>query len=335
MAPGGPTHDLDSLNREIARKQFLPGWNRRSHPPMWAEPAGEFESALWRYRDAVDALQRSAGVVPAAMTERRNLILVNPRKGNDYPTVRTHVLAYQMVIPGDVARTHRHSPHAGRVILQSSGAYTIVDGVRIDMRPGDVVLTPSMHWHGHGHEGDDPAIWVDFLDVPLVHLLEPMFFEPYPGDWQGWDRATRDTPLLYPFDESLEALKKAEPDVEGIYGRRIELGSPALPTVGLYVQQLSENERTTPYRTTANFEYVVVEGRGNARIGETQVPWERGDVFIVPAWTHQSITALEPSILVAITDEPLQRYCGYLRVEKADGPRPSPIETASSSYRAG
>ncbi len=39
-----------------------------------------------------------------------------------------------------------------------------------------MVLTPGWSWHGHGHDGDEPAYWFDGLDVPLTHLLEPMFF---------------------------------------------------------------------------------------------------------------------------------------------------------------
>jgi gentisate 1,2-dioxygenase len=39
------------------------------------------------------------------------------------------------------------------------------------METGDVVTTPGWCWHGQ------PAYWFDGLDVPLTHLLEPMFYE--------------------------------------------------------------------------------------------------------------------------------------------------------------
>ncbi len=82
-----------------------------------------------------------------------------------------------MILPGERARSHRHSPHALRFVLDvPDTAYTVVDGTRIDMRPGDVLLTPGWHWHGHGNDGDRPGYWVDFLDVPTVQLLEPMRF---------------------------------------------------------------------------------------------------------------------------------------------------------------
>ena len=42
--------------------------------------------------------------------------------------------------------------------------------------PGDVVLTPSWSWHGHANESDATSYWIDFLDIPFVHLTEAMFF---------------------------------------------------------------------------------------------------------------------------------------------------------------
>jgi gentisate 1,2-dioxygenase len=108
----------------------------------------------------------------------------NPLEGNTYATTRTLIAAYQMILPGEKARSHRHTPNALRLILEGEGAYTVVDGVRLDMHPGDVVLTPNWYWHGHCSEADVPCYWLDGLDVPLVHLLQPMFFESYPGGFQ-------------------------------------------------------------------------------------------------------------------------------------------------------
>lgn len=327
----------EDFNSEIARHQLLPGWNRRGNPPMWSEPKSDFVPAVWHYADAADLLARSADHIPAERTERRNLIMVNPWPGNRYPTLKTQVLAYQMVLPGERARTHRHSPHAGRIVLESDGAYTIVNGVRIPMQPGDVLLTPGMHWHGHAHDGAAPAVWVDFLDVPLVQLLEPMFFEPYPGDWQPATSETRDTPLLFPYEITRQRLATTGPDPSGRYGRRVELGDPALPTVGLYVQQLDAGTSTSPFRTSANCHYVVLEGEGNSMVEGVEVTWSRGDTIAVPSWHGQRHHSERGAVLVAITDEPLQRYCGYLRTEDCDAD-PGPAgrgELPASEYRVG
>jgi gentisate 1,2-dioxygenase len=178
---------------------------------------------------------------------------------------------------------------------------------------------------------------VDFLDVPLVQLLEPMFFEPYPGDWQSAERETRDTPLLFPYDVTKARLAATEPDATGRYGRRVELGDPALPTVGLYMQQLEPGTTTSPFRTSANYQYVVVEGEGSSVIEGVEVSWSRGDAIAAPSWSGQFHRSEHGAVLLAITDEPLQRYCGYLRTEAYEaGSGPGEHrELAASDYRVG
>ena len=131
-------------------------------------------------RAALDAAGR---FVNTELAERRNLILANPVAGNKYPTVKTLVAAYQMVKAGEVARSHRHTANALRLVLDTGErAYTIVEGKKIPMEPGDVLLTPNWYWHGHSNEGPANAYWMDFLDVPTVHMLGPMFFEHHPDD---------------------------------------------------------------------------------------------------------------------------------------------------------
>ena len=119
---------------------FSPGWAKRE-PQMWAEPRRRFVPTVWRYREALDALTKATEFVSTEFAERRNLILVNPIENNIYPTCRHLVAAYQLVLPGETARSHRHSPNALRLVLDATeGVYTLVDGIRVDMAPGDVVL---------------------------------------------------------------------------------------------------------------------------------------------------------------------------------------------------
>ena len=65
------------------------------------------------------------------------------------------------------------------------------------METGDVVLTPGWCWHGHGHDGDEPAYWFDGLDVPLTHLLEPMFFQEHPQKHQKVERVVQTSPYRF------------------------------------------------------------------------------------------------------------------------------------------
>jgi gentisate 1,2-dioxygenase len=72
-----------------------------------------------------------------------------------------------MILPGEVAPSHRHSAHALRVILDAKGSYSVVNGEKTPMETGDIILTPGGFWHGHGHEGAEPAYWLDGLDYSL------------------------------------------------------------------------------------------------------------------------------------------------------------------------
>src|SRR5258708_33999565 len=108
---------------------------------------------------------------------RSNIFMRNPVPVNEYATLRTLVAAYQSILPGEQARTHRHAPHALRVILDAKGAYSVVDGDKHPMETGDIVLTPGWSWHGHGHDGAEPAYWFERLHRPRPRALEPVFVE--------------------------------------------------------------------------------------------------------------------------------------------------------------
>src|SRR6266446_898744 len=111
-------HDPQSpYYSELGRLSFSPGW-ARPEPSMWPVPKPKFRPAVWRFAAAKVALDASGDLVPAEQTERRNLIMVNPIEGNVYATTRHLVAAYQCVLAGETARTHRHTPAALRLVLQ-------------------------------------------------------------------------------------------------------------------------------------------------------------------------------------------------------------------------
>ena len=128
--------------------------------------------------------------------------------------------AYQMMLPGEFAHSHWHSPHALRVILEGEGSYTVVNGVRLDMHPGDVVLTPGGYWHWHGVDGDEPCSWVDVLDRPLTILLEPVFQDYHPDGHEPVTESATASPFLFPWQETLERAPNApSPTPTGASGR--------------------------------------------------------------------------------------------------------------------
>src|SRR5262249_15028811 len=73
------------------------------------------------------------------------------------------------------------SPYHGGVSLHPArqGRYTNVDGQKMIMEEGDLILTPQWAWHEHAHEGDEPIVWIDGLDVPFIQSLQVVSFQPY------------------------------------------------------------------------------------------------------------------------------------------------------------
>ena len=79
--------------------------------------------------------------------------------------------------PNEVMPPHRHSPNAIRFGLTGKGNFTGVDGEDITFGPGDMVLTPDDTWHNHGNVGNEPAVNLSVLDLPLVETLNAIYFE--------------------------------------------------------------------------------------------------------------------------------------------------------------
>lgn len=306
---------LDELYGLLKPMHVGPGWAKPT-PSLWDEPRKTFVPAHWRYDQAKAALDAAGRLINTELAERRNLILFNPVPGNDYATTRTLLAAYQMILPGEKARSHRHTPNALRLIVDAEpGAYTVVDGEKIPMVPGDVLLTPNWRWHGHGNESSAPAYWIDFLDTPLIHALEPMFFEPHPQTYEPVARIAADSPMRFSWEATLFRLDAAPSDPGGPYGTQIALGDPAMKTIGLHMMRLEAGIATATHRTTANNIYAVAKGAGETVIDGIRFLWSRGDCLAVPAWRPHSHKASGDAVLLRVTDEPLLAPLDLLREE--------------------
>lgn len=297
------------------------GWHRPAGPALWPEPRKTLLPAVWHYDEIKGVLDAAGRLVDHTQADRRNVTLTNPAEGNVYPTVRTLVAAYQLIKPGEVALAHHHTPAALRIILEGHGTFTVVEGDRVEMRPGDVLLTPSWTWHEHSAAEDaDDCYWVDILDVPLVHLLEPMFFERHPDGLQREVRDLDASPIAFRWEESLARLaaETAAP-ADGMAEREIELqgadGGPAMPTIALHVQQMAAGFASPTRRTTANSLFTVVEGAGRTTVDGETLEWRRGDIVAVPAWRPYRHEVDEDARLVRASDEPVYAALGLLRAE--------------------
>lgn len=307
--------DLPDLYGRLDRVRMKNGWAKPT-PSLYPEPKQPFVPAHWRYVDARGALHAAGRLVGTEWAERRNLIMANPVPGNDYATVRTLVGAYQMVKGGETARSHRHSPNAMRVVLEADqDTYTIVDGVKVPMLPGDVLLTPNMCYHGHSNESGQEAYWVDFLDAPLVQHLGPMFFELHPDTLERADRIDPASPMRFAHADYLPRLLAAPAVAPGV--RTLELGPPRLDTFDRTVVRLDAGARWVCPRDTVNRIFTVIEGRGRSTVNGESFAWERGDMLAVPSWYVHEHQATQDAVLLQVSDAPLMHMLNWYRTGAA------------------
>jgi gentisate 1,2-dioxygenase len=254
--------------------------------------------------EARAALQEASRFVGTDVAERRNLIMVNPAPGNTYATTHNIVAAYQMIQPGETARSHRHTPAALRLVLDAGDdVYTVVDGNRVDMTPGDVVLTPSWCWHGHANEGNETAFWLDFLDVPFVRHVGANFFEHHP------DALQRPTPRDSAFRIPLATVLATGTGIQSV-----EIAKYVMPTIGLHAIRLPSGAVTEKLHEAANNLYAVVSGTVRATIDGHQDEFlGRGDVLAVPVWHGHVLHGVEDAALLRVTDEQIMAKFGLLR----------------------
>ncbi|QHE86796.1 cupin domain-containing protein [Hydrogenophaga sp. BPS33] len=308
--------NVDELVRAIDTLHCTPGWVRREQPLFWPAPRSTFLPVHWRYAQIRPALLAAGRVIGTDLAERRNFVLRNPVPGNHFATTRTLVGAYQSILPGERARSHRHSPHALRVILESHGSYSVVNGRQHPMESGDIVLTPGHHWHGHGHEGSEQAFWFDCLDLPLVHLLEPMRAEDHPQHWEPNAVREDHSPMRIEWADTqarLAALAGTPADAH--VGRTLDVTSPLMPTITIKVHHWASGWRGGAFRHAANAIHVVLRGKGNTTVDEASFDWSFGDVFVAPLGARVRHTADEEAVVVSLSDEGLMRFCGFYSLE--------------------
>ncbi len=182
---------LDRLHEDVFEANMAPFWaidrgnkHDEDRQVMDKQKAVPF---LWNYdREIEPLLQRSAELITMESSERRSLILVNPGLAPRRASVSTMYTAYRLNDPNEIMPPHRHSPNAIRLGLTGRQNFTGVEGENITFGPGDMVLTPHDTWHNHGNQGDEPAVNLSVLDVPLVETLNATYFEhDYREDVEG------------------------------------------------------------------------------------------------------------------------------------------------------
>lgn len=337
---------------ELEKEHLGPLWTKLGHM-VTREPVHEVAPYLWKWETIRKHLLKSGELLPIGRdSERRVVYLQNPsllKRGLVGYATHTLYAGIQLLLPGEVAPAHRHSQTAIRFIIEGEGAFTAVNGEKTYMERGDLVLTPSWTWHDHGHEGKEPMIWMDGLDVGLVRTLAGSFFEPYEDDSypltqpdnastlrysHGSFRPVTErkqvgypSPLLsYKWEHTKESLNNltklgaADPfDGYAVDYINPVTGGSADARIGTTMQLLLPGMHTRAHRHVHSAIYHVKEGSGYTVIDGKKFEWSKGDFFVLPPWSlHEHVnTSANPAYLFSINDRPVLEMLGLEREQPA------------------
>ena len=359
--------ELEELNHEAARKNIWirTRWNSAtskpwhthdSTPPTIGAHGLPIEHAkpvphIWKWDEFAPYLRKVAELCPLELTERQSVLLINPALKSGYKVTNTIRIAISIYKPGDNAVPHMHSPNASRTILSNGGGYTLVEGERCPAYRGDLILTPNGTWHAHGNDDDEPVIWADTLDWPLMDYLgcvwvrndhenakmndapEQGFSKAFYGAggilprFRGPSRGVgKNVTEMFYFAGAdvrrvLKELKTQDGDPhQGIIIEFVNPanGKPIFPTISYKAQLLRPGEATLPYRETANAVYSVVDGMGVTEVDGKRLEWKESDFFVAPShmWRrHINTSSTEDAILYSYSDSPLIQAIGHYRAQ--------------------
>ncbi len=346
-------HELGTLQELPA--EYVAALRAANLVPLWPSlrsmmPPGAARSAtqptLWPWASIRPLLLRAGELTPMDKAERRVLVLANP--GRDLDRLQASSVIYlgmQLVLPGETAPNHRHTPNAARIVVEGAGACTIVGDEKCPMLPGDLVLTPTGLWHEHRHQGAGPFIWLDVLDLPVMVYLDvsyvmqgaaqtdtrsPAVYAASVVPRIGGERTSARYPQLrYDWTrtrEALHALAHHAPRdrlVEVAYVNP-ETGGDCLNTIAFTAAMLRGGEEQALRRMSPARVFHVVEGRGHAEVDGTTLRFEQGDTFCAPGFASVRLanaSGEKPVYLIGADESPVHRKLGVFEV---DAPRCEP-----------
>ena len=348
---------IEQRDIRTEREEFYEGLKPHNLGPLWTaegllplEPQSKAVPHVWRYEKVRPHLLRAGDLVTEKEAMRRVLMMLNPGLNGEVATTRNLYAGLQLVLPGEIAPAHHHAAAAIRFIVEGDGAYTTVDGERAIMHPGDLVLTPNWTWHDHGNETEQPMIWLDGLDLPMVNGLETNFFEigdgarqqlTKPDDasarlyaksrltpaWIDWSHAY--SPVVnYPWAQTEQVLSDVADGTDGSPFDGIifeytnpQTGGSCMPTMACFVQRLAPGMHTDAHRHTTSAIYSVVQGHGHSIVDGTRLDWSERDTFCLPGWAvheHVNGSDSDPAVLFSYTDDPVIRSLALYREQPAD-----------------
>ena len=343
MTELGRLEDLPADYVQALRaKNLVPLWPslRGVLPPT--TPTLKTRATHWPYADIRPLLMKAGELTPIDKAERRVLVLANPGHGLDKMQASAAMyLGMQLLLPGEWAPSHRHTPNAVRMVVEGTGAWSTVEGEKCEMVRGDLILTPTGLWHEHGHDGHEPVVWLDVLDLPLVHYLEASYHVD--GGRQTvmsahgerayghggllptpvFERSRKAYPMLrYPWADAraaLESLAAARPKLEAVQitYTNPETGEHAENILGFYALMLRPGQSLRlPARSPAMV-FHVIEGGVNVEVGLQRFTLAQADTCCTPGYTAVTLSNLSgntPAFVFIADETPLHKKLGVFEI---------------------
>src|SRR5690606_24460642 len=107
-APGAAPGERQALYDRMRPAGLTPLWEVL-HALVPQQPAVRTRPAHWRWRDVKPFLDEAGRLITAEEAIRRVLILENPGWRGESRTTGTLYAGLQLILPGEVAPSHRHT----------------------------------------------------------------------------------------------------------------------------------------------------------------------------------------------------------------------------------
>jgi gentisate 1,2-dioxygenase len=359
-----PAQELETLYSDMNARHLTPLWTLESDiVPL--RPRPKTKAWLWRWQDLYDIAERSGRLVPVERGgDRRATALSNPGLGGVPYATSTLWAAIQWLNGREVAPAHRHTSQAIRFIIDGAGSYSTVEGDKVYLERGDLVLTPQWLWHDHGSDSDERAVWMDGLDIPLTNYLDASFFEPHPETQQAvskhlngsvmkygvgnlrpaWEERQTKHPPMFTYkwtdtERALEQLSKVDSspfDDVAMEFINPQTGDPVMKSFTCQIQLIRPGVQCKAHRHVSSSVYFCFEGEGRTIIDGVEFAWKKGDFFVVPTWAvheHHNASKSERAILFSLHDSPLTKAVGkYRELEYGDN---NGHQIVKSAFEAG
>ncbi len=317
--------DLDAANM---RGQWQNESSRRT-TGEWADdiwtPTARGQPWLWPAKEVRQFLDRSAKVLPESRDSRRSIVFNNPALPRG--SIETINMGVQLILPGELAWAHRHSISALRFVIQGQpGLVTVVDGIAHPMETGDLVLTPSGEWHDHFNDSDEPALWLDVLDGPVINAINQTVFQNYGDRRQALRNSAAasegaEIQMRFPW-AAVEADLMARDDetLNPLSGHVFDYTDPntgqhPMRTLGCRMRRLPAGFIGRPYRSRVNAVFHAFKGSGCVMVDGKPIEWSQGDNFVIPGWSIRAFEASagDDSFVFETHDAPLLESLGLLQ----------------------